>query len=130
MAQVVDLCRGRLSRLTGKEVPVVAAGGIVDGRGLAMALALGAAGVWVSRAMKRCAGLLWRLSRCFRLYLYLTSALVNRFVVDILCVCGPLTRTHSAILHALVTCSLLMFIAHFSTPLNTTTGGHAVHRLA
>ena len=46
--QVVDLCRGRLSRLTGKEVPVVAAGGIVDGRGLAMALALGAAGVWVS----------------------------------------------------------------------------------
>ena len=31
----------------GSEVPVVAAGGIFDGRGLAAALALGAAGVWV-----------------------------------------------------------------------------------
>jgi enoyl-[acyl-carrier protein] reductase II len=31
----------------GDEVPVVAAGGIFDGRGLAAALALGAAGVWV-----------------------------------------------------------------------------------
>ena len=31
----------------GHEVPVVAAGGIVDGRGLAAALALGADGVWV-----------------------------------------------------------------------------------
>ena len=31
----------------GDKVPVVAAGGIVDGRGLAAALALGAAGVWV-----------------------------------------------------------------------------------
>ncbi|MHB8246272.1 MAG: NAD(P)H-dependent flavin oxidoreductase [Acidimicrobiales bacterium] len=31
----------------GAEVPVVAAGGIFDGRGLAAALALGAAGVWV-----------------------------------------------------------------------------------
>jgi hypothetical protein len=30
-----------------KDVLVVAAGGIFDGRGLAMALALGAAGVWV-----------------------------------------------------------------------------------
>lgn len=31
----------------GREVPVLAAGGIVDGRGLAAALALGADGVWV-----------------------------------------------------------------------------------
>ncbi len=31
----------------GSEVPVVAAGGIFDGRGLAAALALGAAGVWI-----------------------------------------------------------------------------------
>jgi enoyl-[acyl-carrier protein] reductase II len=34
----------------GERVPVVAAGGIVDGRGLAAALALGADGIWVGRA--------------------------------------------------------------------------------
>merc|ERR1719487_789893 len=45
--KVVDACRGRVSPLTGKPVLVVAAGGIFDGRGLAMALSVGAAGVWV-----------------------------------------------------------------------------------
>src|SRR3989338_5395200 len=45
--KVVDLCRGRVSPLSGKPVYVVAAGGIFDGRGLAMALALGAQAVWV-----------------------------------------------------------------------------------
>ncbi|CAE7288777.1 unnamed protein product, partial [Symbiodinium microadriaticum] len=44
---VVDMCRGHKSPLTGKQVPVVAAGGIADGRHLAMSLALGADGVWV-----------------------------------------------------------------------------------
>jgi len=45
--KVVDLCRGRISPLTGKQVSVVAAGGIFDGRGLAMAMAFGADAVWV-----------------------------------------------------------------------------------
>ncbi|KAF8630363.1 hypothetical protein AX15_002928 [Amanita polypyramis BW_CC] len=44
---VVDLCKGKKSPLTGEDVVVVAAGGIADGRGLAAALAYGAAGVWV-----------------------------------------------------------------------------------
>jgi len=44
---VCDLVKGNLSPLTGKPVMVIAAGGIFDGRGLAMALALGAQGAWV-----------------------------------------------------------------------------------
>lgn len=51
---VVDLCRGKLSPLTGKQVPVVAAGGIYDGRGLAMSLALGADAVWVGTRFVAC----------------------------------------------------------------------------
>lgn len=45
--QVVDLCRSAKAPINGGPVHVVAAGGIFDGRGLAMALALGASGVWV-----------------------------------------------------------------------------------
>lgn len=45
--KVVDLCRGHFSPLTGLPVYVVAAGGIFDGRGLAMALCYGAQAVWV-----------------------------------------------------------------------------------
>jgi len=45
--KVVDLCKGKKSSLTGEPVYVVAAGGIFDGRGLAMALCLGADAVWV-----------------------------------------------------------------------------------
>merc|ERR1719192_1131334 len=44
---VVDLCRGKKSPLTGEPIIVVAAGGIFDGRGLAMALSYGACGIWV-----------------------------------------------------------------------------------
>merc|ERR1740129_1025473 len=47
LPKVVDQCRGRISPLTGGPVLVVGAGGIFDGRGLAMSLAAGCAGVWV-----------------------------------------------------------------------------------
>jgi NAD(P)H-dependent flavin oxidoreductase YrpB (nitropropane dioxygenase family) len=45
--QVADLCRQATAPINGGPVLCVAAGGIFDGRGLAMSLALGASGVWV-----------------------------------------------------------------------------------
>mmetsp|Transcript_90951 Transcript_90951/g.283374 ORF Transcript_90951/g.283374 Transcript_90951/m.283374 type:complete len:348 (+) Transcript_90951:127-1170(+) len=51
--QVVDLVRGK-KNFFGKQVPVVAAGGIFDGRGLGAALCLGAAGVWVGTRFIAC----------------------------------------------------------------------------
>lgn len=45
--KVVDLCKGRISPLTGEPIRVVAAGGIFDHRGLAAALCMGADAVWV-----------------------------------------------------------------------------------
>merc|ERR1719160_185867 len=44
--QCVDICRGKKNYF-GTQIPVVGAGGIYDGRGLAACLSLGASGVWV-----------------------------------------------------------------------------------
>jgi len=44
--QCVDLVRGKRN-FFGTQIPVVAAGGIYDGRGLAAAISLGASGVWI-----------------------------------------------------------------------------------
>lgn len=45
--KVVDICRGKKSPLTGKQVPVIAAGGLYNGRSLAASLMFGADAVWV-----------------------------------------------------------------------------------
>merc|ERR1712072_389969 len=47
LPKVVDVVRAHKSPLTGEQVLVVGAGGIFDGRGLAMALTAGCSGVWV-----------------------------------------------------------------------------------
>ena len=44
---VVDLVKGHKSPVSGKEVLVVAAGGMFNGQGLAAALMYGASGIWV-----------------------------------------------------------------------------------
>lgn len=51
---VVDICKKYKSPLTGKPIQVVAAGGICDGKGLAMALSLGASAVWVGTRFVAC----------------------------------------------------------------------------
>lgn len=43
----VNICKGQKSPLTGKQVEVIAAGGIHDGRMLAASLMMGAGAVWV-----------------------------------------------------------------------------------
>ncbi|RYP91813.1 hypothetical protein DL770_002069 [Monosporascus sp. CRB-9-2] len=43
----VQICRGKKSPLTGKQIPVIAAGGIHNGQMLAAALMMGADAVWV-----------------------------------------------------------------------------------
>jgi len=47
LPKVVDACRGKTSPMTGEPIQVVGAGGIFDGRGLAMSIAAGCSGVWV-----------------------------------------------------------------------------------
>jgi NAD(P)H-dependent flavin oxidoreductase YrpB (nitropropane dioxygenase family) len=56
--------KGHMSPLTGKQVQVIAAGGIYNGMGLASALAVGASGVWVGTRFIVCPGHL--LSECIR----------------------------------------------------------------
>merc|ERR1711937_841176 len=51
--QIVDVCKGKKNFFGGNIIPV-AAGGIYDGRGLAAALSLGAAGVWVGTRFIAC----------------------------------------------------------------------------
>jgi NAD(P)H-dependent flavin oxidoreductase YrpB (nitropropane dioxygenase family) len=44
---VVDACKGKISNLTKKQVQVIAAGGIYDGRTFMSAICLGASAVWI-----------------------------------------------------------------------------------
>jgi NAD(P)H-dependent flavin oxidoreductase YrpB (nitropropane dioxygenase family) len=44
---VVAMCKGKKSPLTGKDVQVVAAGGLFNGQSVAAALMLGASAVWI-----------------------------------------------------------------------------------
>lgn len=51
---VIDKCKGKLSAFTKTPILVIGAGGIHDGKGVAMALAAGAAGVWVGTRFVAC----------------------------------------------------------------------------
>jgi len=51
---VVDKVKGKKSPLTGKQILVVAAGGIYDGRTMSAALCLGASAVWVGTRFVAC----------------------------------------------------------------------------
>jgi NAD(P)H-dependent flavin oxidoreductase YrpB (nitropropane dioxygenase family) len=51
---VVELCKGKKSRLTGHDVQVVAAGGLFNGQSLAAALMLGASAVWIGTRFVLC----------------------------------------------------------------------------
>ena len=44
---VAAMCRGKKSEFTGRDVQVIAAGGLFNGQSLAAALMLGATGVWI-----------------------------------------------------------------------------------
>lgn len=54
IGQCIDACKGRVSKLNGQPIHVVAAGGIHDGRTLAAALSLGAVGAWVGTRFVAC----------------------------------------------------------------------------
>jgi NAD(P)H-dependent flavin oxidoreductase YrpB (nitropropane dioxygenase family) len=43
---VLEACRGRISKFTGRPIVVLAAGGIYNSMGVAASLAMGADGVW------------------------------------------------------------------------------------
>jgi len=54
LPKVVEAVSGKISSLTGGPILVVGAGGIFDGRGLASALSVGCAGVWVGTRFIAC----------------------------------------------------------------------------
>lgn len=52
--QCIEVCKGHVSKMTGKPIYVVAAGGICDGHSLAAALSLGAQAAWVGTRFVAC----------------------------------------------------------------------------
>jgi len=54
LPKVVEAVKGKTSSLTGGPILVIGAGGIFDGRGLASALSVGCAGVWVGTRFIAC----------------------------------------------------------------------------
>ena len=47
LPNIVDMCKDKYSSFTGKKILVIGAGGIFDGRGLAMSLLFGSSGAWI-----------------------------------------------------------------------------------